>query len=128
MKETLKMALEALQYGKPNKAITILRETLEREHAMHDLARLGQEIEQEPQAEPCIGKDPRCPCQDGDACHYKDCGDTKALPVPVAQPAQEPVAMYEDWYNTKSCGHCGMVGGHAKSCRHYTIPQKETEK
>ena len=37
------------------------------------------------QAEPCIGKDPRCPCQDGDACHYKDCGDTKALPVPVAQ-------------------------------------------
>ena len=36
----------------------------------------------------CIGKDPRCPCQDGDACHYKDCGSTKALPV--AQPAQEP--------------------------------------
>lgn len=41
-------------------------------------------------AEPCIGKDPRCPCQDGDACHYKDCGSTKARPV--AQPAQEPVA------------------------------------
>lgn len=38
-----------------------------------------------PEQEPCIGKDPRCPCQDGDACHYKDCGDTKALPVPVAQ-------------------------------------------
>ena len=33
----------------------------------------------------CIGKDPRCPCQDGDACHYKDCGGTKAWPV------QEPV-------------------------------------
>ena len=30
----------------------------------------------------CIGKDPRCPCQDGDACHYKDCGGTKAWPVP----------------------------------------------
>jgi len=42
----------------------------------------------------CIGKDPRCPCQDGDACHYKDCGGTKALPVPVAQPEQEPVAYY----------------------------------
>jgi len=42
----------------------------------------------------CIGKDPRCPCQDGDACYYKDCGDTKALPVPVAQPEQEPVAFY----------------------------------
>jgi len=35
----------------------------------------------EQQAEPCIGKDPRCPCQDGDACHYKDCGGTKAWPV-----------------------------------------------
>jgi hypothetical protein len=44
----------------------------------------------EQQAEPCIGKDPRCPCQDGDACHYKDCGNTKARPV--AQPEQEPVA------------------------------------
>lgn len=43
-------------------------------------------------AKPCIGKDPRCPCQDGDACHYKDCGGTKALPV--AQPEQEPVAYY----------------------------------
>ena len=42
----------------------------------------------EQQAEPCIGKDLRCPCQDGDACHYKDCGSTKALPV--AQPKQEP--------------------------------------
>ena len=49
-------------------------------NAMHDLARLGQEIEQE-QAEPCVGKDPRCPCRDGGACHYKDCGDTKARPV-----------------------------------------------
>ena len=50
------------------------------------------------QAEPCIGKDPRCPCQDGDACHYKDCGNTKARPVPPAQPEQEPVAwLKEDW-------------------------------
>jgi len=38
----------------------------------------------------CIGKDPRCPCNDGDACHYKDCGDTKALPVPAAQPEPTP--------------------------------------
>ena len=45
-------------------------------------------------AKPCIGKDPRCPCQDGDACHYKDCGSTKALPVPAAQPEQKPVAFY----------------------------------
>lgn len=47
-RETMQQALEALQYGKPNKAITILREALEREHAMHELARLGQEIKQEP--------------------------------------------------------------------------------
>ncbi len=46
----------------------------------------------QPEQEPCVGKDPRCPCQDGDACHYKDCGNTKALPVPVAQLEQEPVA------------------------------------
>jgi hypothetical protein len=44
----------------------------------------------EQQAEPCVGKDPQCPCQDGDACHYKDCGGTKALPVPVAQPEPTP--------------------------------------
>jgi hypothetical protein len=25
--------------------------------------------------------DPLCPCQDGDACHYKDTQKTKALPV-----------------------------------------------
>ena len=59
--------------------------------AAHDVLRkvLAQP---EQQAESCVGKDPRCPCQDGDACHYKDCGDTKALPVPVAQPEQKPVS------------------------------------
>lgn len=31
----------------------------------------------------CIGNDPTCSCQDGlgDACHYRDCGDTPAWPV-----------------------------------------------
>jgi len=38
----------------------------------------------QPASERCIGKDPLCPCQDGDACHYKDVGDTKAWPVPPA--------------------------------------------
>jgi len=46
-----------------------------------------------PQAEPCIGNDPACPCQDGDACHYKDAADgTKAWPVPQAEPKREPLS------------------------------------
>jgi len=28
---------------------------------------------------PCLGKDPFCPCQDGDPCHYEPFGDTPAL-------------------------------------------------
>jgi len=59
-----------------------------------EVERLREVLAQpEQQAEPCIGKDPRCPCQDGDACHYKDCGSTKALPV--AQPEQEPTPWRE---------------------------------
>ncbi len=43
-----------------------------------------------PQAEPCIGNDSACPCQDGDACHYKDAADgTKAWPVPQAEPKRD---------------------------------------
>lgn len=30
----------------------------------------------------CIGRDPLCPCQDGDSCHYVDTEDTKAWPIP----------------------------------------------
>lgn len=33
--------------------------------------------------EPCIGRDPLCPCQDGDSCHYVDTEDTKAWPIPM---------------------------------------------
>jgi len=36
----------------------------------------------------CIGKDHLCPCQDGDACHYKDTPTTKAWPIPT-QPQSE---------------------------------------
>ena len=48
-----------------------------------------------PQAEPCIGNDPACPCQDGDACHYRDTATTKAWPIPQrehmeAVPLREP--------------------------------------
>lgn len=33
---------------------------------------------------PCIGSDPLCPCQDGDACHYRDTPGSAAMPVPSA--------------------------------------------
>jgi hypothetical protein len=37
-------------------------------------------------------------------------------------PVQEP-KMYEDWYDSSSCGHCGMVNGHRPECRHnYKTP------
>lgn len=31
----------------------------------------------------CIGRDPLCPCQDGDPCHYRDYGKLKAWPLPI---------------------------------------------
>lgn len=46
-----------------------------------------------PQPQPerhCIGNDPNCPCQDGDPCHYRDHGDTKAMPIPQPQPVSDP--------------------------------------
>jgi len=68
--EALTIYSDAQCSPKGRNAITALRTALE---------------QPEQPAEPCIGKDPQCPCQDGYACHYKDCGSTKALPVPVAQ-------------------------------------------
>jgi hypothetical protein len=38
----------------------------------------------------CIGNDPMCPCQDGDACHYRDAADgTKGWPLPDWSEQQE---------------------------------------
>ena len=38
------------------------------------------------------------------------------------EPVQE-LKMYEDWYDSSSCGHCGMVNGHRPECRHnYKTP------
>ena len=54
LRQAAQQALEALETLMLERgsiyetAITALREALAREHAMHDLARLGQEIEQEP--------------------------------------------------------------------------------
>jgi uncharacterized protein YbaA (DUF1428 family) len=53
---------------------------------------------------------------------YRVKGIFDATP-PAAQPESvQPVSMYEDWYDSNSCSHCGMVGGHVKTCRHYTTP------
>lgn len=60
-------------------------------------------------AEPCIGKDPRCPCQDGDACHYKDCGSTKARPVPQAEPVACRFCHDQRGCWTWQCYNCGEI-------------------
>jgi hypothetical protein len=80
--------------------------------------RLIAELAAQPEQEPVCDKDPQgcwnVRCQLGDKC--------KNTP-PAAQPESvQPVSMYEDWYDSNSCSHCGMVGGHVKTCRHYTTP------
>ncbi len=45
---------------------------------------LGQSLKCEPS--PCIGNDPHCPCQDGDACHYRDLPGSPAWPTPLCLP------------------------------------------
>ena len=57
----------------------------------------------------CIAKDPRCPCQDGDACHYKDCGDTKAWPVPQAEPVSCRFCHDKKGCWTWQCYNCGEI-------------------
>ena len=73
----------------------------------------------QPEQEPCIGKDPRCPCQDGDACHYKDCGNTKARPVAQPEPLEYWNAV-EGWvkidevrehFNSVGCGTIYKAAG-----------------
>jgi hypothetical protein len=58
-----------------------------------------------PQAEPCIGNDSACPCQDGDACHYKDAADgTKAWPAPQAEPKRDPLHGLAPTHRCPACG------------------------
>jgi hypothetical protein len=58
-----------------------------------------------PQAGPCIGNDPICPCQDGDACHYKDAADgTKAWPAPQAEPKRDPLHGLAPTHRCPACG------------------------
>jgi hypothetical protein len=49
----------------------------------------------QPVASPCIGNDPTCPCQDGDACHYRG---ENAMSIPSAhqgQPVASPLVSWE---------------------------------
>jgi len=38
---------------------------------------------------PCVGNDPYCPCQDGDACHYVDIPGSPAFARAAEQPKTE---------------------------------------
>jgi hypothetical protein len=102
LRQAAQQALEALKSGmafdKNAAVLQNLRTALEQPepqaepfsavsiHATQTAWKMGYEaakaeMQPEQQAESCVGKDPRCPCQDGGACHYKDCGSTKARPV-----------------------------------------------
>lgn len=61
------------------------------------------------QPAPCVGKDPQCPCQDGDPCHYKDHGATKAMPV---RPDAPPVASVPVPAHCQKCGNSGLLRSH----------------
>jgi hypothetical protein len=91
----------------------------------------------QPEQEPCIGKDPRCPCQDGGACHYKDCGNTKARTVPPAQPEQGPVAwavqgcskMWRDEFaEIDAKAEAKRIGGTCVAYALYTTPPSAPRK
>lgn len=140
-KEVMQQALEALEnidkampFPVGKQAITALRRALEQPEQEPVVCRFCHskkgcwtwqcydcgEIDdvQQPAAkpEPCIGKDPRCPCQDGDACHYEDCGGTKAWPVPQAAPVGEVVEVNNDGFR------CEFSQRLAVGTKLYTFP------
>jgi hypothetical protein len=53
----------------------------------------------------CIGGDASCPCNDGDACHYKDTPRTKAWPIPEHR-CFEHIVVRRGTPRYK-CGRCG---------------------
>lgn len=83
----------------------------------------------------CKYGDAQCPCQDGDACHYEDCGDTPAWPsnwvsmhairklrADIAEAARLLTdAEWDDWSELHAewcCGRCmgAKSGGHREGC------------
>jgi len=99
--------------------ITLPREVVERalesigsfvsDHgwAQSDMDTLDALIALTKQVQPCIGKDPLCPCQDGDACHYKDAGDTKAWPVKVERVTLSDEKIQSIYISTYNLGQYG---------------------
>ena len=75
LRQAAQQALEALEHCCFSDGLVT-----DKDVAADAILAIKQALEQ-PEQEPCVGKDPRCPCQDGGACHYKDCVDTKARPV-----------------------------------------------
>ena len=49
---------------------------------------------------------------------------TPLFTAPVAQQPQAEAVPHEDWYSPHSCSFCGVVGGHARTCRRSTAPQQ----
>ena len=41
----------------------------------------------DPKMTACPGNDPGCPCQDGNACHYRDIPESPAWPLPGKEKA-----------------------------------------
>tara|TARA_R110000868_G_scaffold183460_1_gene424766 strand:+ start:443 stop:889 length:447 start_codon:yes stop_codon:yes gene_type:complete len=90
-REVMQQALEALESGLAFDTNSDVLQNLRTALAMHQVSEFAQAQEQPS----CVGKDPRCPCQDGAACHYKDCGNTQARPHPPQQQA-EPMTEVAD--------------------------------
>jgi hypothetical protein len=57
---------------------------------------------------PCIGGDRLCPCQDGDACHYRAVGDSPAMPIPGAEPEDTECRWCGEVEPCDDRGMCGV--------------------
>jgi hypothetical protein len=112
----MQQALEALENAVRYHGIMLMADPPQdawKYHRVEDNAKQAitalREALAQPVQEPCIGKDSRCPCQDGHACHYKDCGGTKAWPVPQAEPVSCRFCHDARGCWTWQCYHCGEI-------------------
>lgn len=89
----------------------------------------------------CIGNDPGCPCQDGDACHYVDMPGSPAMkPKPTADGWVRQHYGRDDRYAYSGldlargpdrtawrcfCGKSGVVSDEPVPCDQWGCPAKE---